>query len=138
MIRACDAYFPGDRADSVSAWRRFATEAMAGLPCEVIDDGRLVASELATNAERHSRSGAPGGKFQGRIAVEATSVLIEVTDQGRDDGRLPEVLVAQGAAETGRGLWLCAALGEVDTERTPEGGCRVCVRLPIARGGVSA
>ena len=51
--------------------------------CPVTDDVILCASELATNAIRHSRSGLPGGTFTVQVAVlSGTRVRIEVRDQG--------------------------------------------------------
>jgi serine/threonine-protein kinase RsbW len=51
--------------------------------CPVADDVLLCASELATNAVRHSRSGLPGGTFTVQVAVVPGSrVRIEVRDEG--------------------------------------------------------
>lgn len=51
--------------------------------CPMADDAILCASELATNAVVHSRSGLPGGSFSVRAALSrAEGVVIEVQDQG--------------------------------------------------------
>lgn len=56
-------------------------EVLAG--CPVADEVILCASELATNAVRHSRSGQPGGTFTVQVAVfPGTHVQIEVRDEG--------------------------------------------------------
>jgi anti-sigma regulatory factor (Ser/Thr protein kinase) len=109
---------------------------MAGLPAEVVDDGRLVASELASNAVDHSRSALPGGKYTGRIEVGADTVVIEVTDQGSDTR--PEVVAlvdADADHGRGRGLLICSKVGHLVAEATPDGGSRVSVRLPIPAAG---
>jgi serine/threonine-protein kinase RsbW len=47
------------------------------------DDVLLCASELATNAIRHSQSGLPGGKFTLRAELSTDgSVQVEVEDEG--------------------------------------------------------
>jgi two-component sensor histidine kinase len=73
--------------------------------CPFADDFILLASELATNAIVHSRSGLPGGVFTVRAEVQPGDFAsLEVEDQGgpwieRDSGD-----------EHGRGLALVAAL----------------------------
>jgi serine/threonine-protein kinase RsbW len=73
--------------------------------CPFADDFILLASELATNAIVHSRSGLPGGVFTVRAEVRPGDfAVLEVEDQGgpwieRDSG-----------VEHGRGLALVAAL----------------------------
>jgi anti-sigma regulatory factor (Ser/Thr protein kinase) len=54
----------------------------AGLPTSVLDGARLVASELVTNAVKHSGL-AEGTPIQVRIAVDPRRVRIEVCDQGQ-------------------------------------------------------
>ncbi len=121
--------FPGDQPQSAGAFRRFVVAALTGLPPEVVEDGRLVASELAANAGEHTRSGLAGGAFLGRVEIGVDAVLIEVVDQGSDT-EAPEVLDL-AEAEHGRGLAICCALGELHTDTTPGGGRRVAVRLPL-------
>jgi anti-sigma regulatory factor (Ser/Thr protein kinase) len=114
---------------SVSEFRRMVGEALAGLPADVVDGGRVVASELATNAVVHSRSRMPGGKYVGKVEIGIDVVIIEVEDEG------PDPDAPQGDVdEHGRGLIICAAFGELHTETTPSGGRRSAVRLPLAGG----
>jgi anti-sigma regulatory factor (Ser/Thr protein kinase) len=120
---------PGDLR-SASEFRGLAARALAGLPAGVVEDGRLVASELAANASEHSRSALPGGEFTGRIEVGAAHVVIEVVDQG-SDSEAPEVVDLVDAVR-GRGLLICSKLGQLSTDTTPDGGRRVAVRLPIS------
>jgi anti-sigma regulatory factor (Ser/Thr protein kinase) len=124
-----DQIFPGVPV-SVADFRRFVVQALAGLPQGLVEGGCLVASELATNAVTHSRSKLPGGKYLGRVEIGIDAVLIEVVDQGADDSA-PEVLVGESTDEHGRGLFLCAAYGQLSTEITP-GGRRTAARLPLS------
>ena len=51
--------------------------------CPAVDDVVLCASELATNAVRHSRSGLRGGSFTVRVTVvRGVSVRVDVQDDG--------------------------------------------------------
>ena len=51
--------------------------------CPVADDVIICASELATNAVLHSRSGLPGGTFTVRLAISHGSfVRLDVEDNG--------------------------------------------------------
>jgi anti-sigma regulatory factor (Ser/Thr protein kinase) len=51
--------------------------------CPALDDVVLCASELATNAVRHSRSGLRGGTFTMRVTVvRGVSIRIDVRDDG--------------------------------------------------------
>jgi serine/threonine-protein kinase RsbW len=51
--------------------------------CPAADDVVLCASELATNAVRHSRSGLRGGTFTVRVTVShGASVRVDVKDDG--------------------------------------------------------
>lgn len=108
------------------------------------DDAQLCVSELAANAVRHTRSGGPDGSY--RVIVETGPggrVHVEVCDQGGTDA-VPQVLL--GGAESGRGLWTCAALGVFGASRDRSArrrgvdqpgdrpGCRVWVDLPRPAG----
>jgi anti-sigma regulatory factor (Ser/Thr protein kinase) len=59
----------------------------------VIDDALLVATEVATNAVLHTRSGLPGGTFTVRAEVRATgdvcTLRVEVHDAGPFDADQP-------------------------------------------------
>jgi len=51
--------------------------------CPAVDDVVLCASELATNAARHSRSGLRGGTFTMRVTVApGVSVRVDIQDDG--------------------------------------------------------
>jgi anti-sigma regulatory factor (Ser/Thr protein kinase) len=121
--------FPGE-AQSVGEFRRLVGQALAGLPTEVVEGGRVTASELGTNAIQHSRSGLSGGKWIGKVEIGIDAVLIEVTDQGAAD-TVPDV----DPDEHNRGLILCRAFGQLSTEITETGGRRTRVRIPLAAAG---
>lgn len=81
-----------------------------GCPPAVTDDVLVCATELASNAVVHSRSGQPGGYFTVEVAVRAEeSVYVAVRDSGG-----PWTGSAARAddhdAECGRGLRVVAAL----------------------------
>jgi anti-sigma regulatory factor (Ser/Thr protein kinase) len=77
--------YPGSR-DTVRCVRQDVRAFLGGCPEVVADDAELVASELATNAIRHSLSGAAGGTYVVRVSHYATEkipyVWVEVEDQG--------------------------------------------------------
>ncbi len=62
---------------SVHAARRFATDALAGLPAEALESTELMVSELATNCIRHEHR-----SFYVTISRAARQVRVEVTDSG--------------------------------------------------------
>jgi anti-sigma regulatory factor (Ser/Thr protein kinase) len=78
---------------SVAAARRFATEALRGLPWDVVQSVELMVSELATNCVRHTDSG-----FDLAIAVGADEVRVKATDRaaGTPTMRSPEPTDAHG------------------------------------------
>ena len=83
------------------------------------DDVLLIASELSTNAVRHS-SGAPGSVLL-RAWVEDQDVVLEVEDDG-EGLAWPESLdeLPDTDAEQGRGLFLVNALADdVEAEHRP-------------------
>jgi hypothetical protein len=86
---------------SVTAARHLAREVATGLPTEMAQNLELVVSELATNAVRHART-----PFRLTI-LTAPTLRVEVADGS-------SVLPAGGTpdrwSESGRGLWLVAAL----------------------------
>jgi serine/threonine-protein kinase RsbW len=107
-IMAAD-WFPGT-PDQVGQARRFITGVL-GDDCPGLDDVLVMASEIATNAVRHTRSGGPGGWFDMTVSVAGDTIRVTVTDCGgaseprvRHDG--PGGAVAVG----GRGLSLVDAL----------------------------
>jgi anti-sigma regulatory factor (Ser/Thr protein kinase) len=62
---------------SVHAARRFATDALAGLPADALETIELMVSELATNCIRHERM-----SFYVTISRLQREIRIEVTDSG--------------------------------------------------------
>lgn len=90
------------------AARRFVAEALTQWgKTERLDDVRLCASELATNAVLH---GAPaGGKVFVRVELHATLLRIEVHDSGNG---MPTVREARSTADDGRGLLLVSAVAD--------------------------
>lgn len=91
--------------DQVHHVRAFVTELIAG--CPVADDVVLLTSELATNAIRHTASGA-GGTFSVVVKVERKSVTVEVHDLG---AMTEPAFTGSGALrESGVGLGLVQAL----------------------------
>jgi serine/threonine-protein kinase RsbW len=99
--------FAGQKAQvhAVRAW-------VGGLlpACDALDDLILIATELATNAVTHTRSGDPGGRITVDVTWSADCARVVVGDQGSDE--VPDTPREQqpGEAETGRGLFLVAAL----------------------------
>jgi len=73
-----------------------------------VDDVVLVASELATNAIRHSDSGKPGGSFTLQVAEFTDAWHVRIDDQG---GRgSPASGQPKETDEVGRGLPVIASL----------------------------
>jgi anti-sigma regulatory factor (Ser/Thr protein kinase) len=71
---------------TVSHVRREVRAILGLCPGTIADDVELVVSELASNAIRHSRSGADGGTYTVRISHQVTEkvpyIWVEVHDQG--------------------------------------------------------
>jgi serine/threonine-protein kinase RsbW len=77
-------------------------------PAEAVEDILVCATELATNAVLHSRSGLPGGHFSVEVAICAgRCVRVTVEDSG---GLWVERGTGGGDAGCGRGLRLVSAL----------------------------
>src|SRR5579862_6274698 len=94
--------YPGT-ADQVRQVRKDLAPVVDG--CPLADDLTLLASELATNAVVHSKSGQPGGTFTVRAEVRPGDYAwLEVEDQGG-----PWVHRKPGD-EDGRGLAIVTAL----------------------------
>jgi anti-sigma regulatory factor (Ser/Thr protein kinase) len=94
--------FAGD-AGQVRAARRFLAGVLDG--CPAAGDALLCASELATNAVLHSRSGGQGGHFTVRATRRAGSVRVEVVDDGGPWGHERD-----GDGQSGRGLLIVGEL----------------------------
>lgn len=115
--------FPGD-GRQLRVLRRWLESVLPG--CEARDDLASVATELASNAIRHTRSGW-GGCFAVEIAVGQHCVRVAVTDNGAPEG--PR-LVDDPDAETGRGLLLVRALAERTGIRGDQRSRMVWAELP--------
>jgi anti-sigma regulatory factor (Ser/Thr protein kinase) len=97
--------FPGD-ARQLGVLRKWIAGLLPAGP--VRDDVAIVATELGSNAIRHSASGC-GGTFEVELAFTATAIRVAVADGG-GPGR-PRV-IAEADGEYGRGLLLVAGLAE--------------------------
>lgn len=100
------ARYPAQPA-SVTAARRFVTDAvLAADATELLDDARLLVSELATNAVMHART-----EFTVTVHVGPGSIHVEVQD-GDEHFPVPGAAVpvpGDLGGEHGRGLQLLAA-----------------------------
>ena len=107
----------------LSAW----LERQPGVNTDAIDDLLVVCSELCTNAASHSSGHDMAAVLSARI--DRDSVVLEVSDDG---GGFPfggggHIKAAEAAAESGRGLFIVAALtDEMTVESTGE---RTLVRV---------
>lgn len=87
--------FPNERS-SVTAVRRFATEALDGRPPELVEVAELLVSELASNCVRHTNS-----EFEIVVEDRGSTVRVIATDWG--DGQ-PTMRANDPASLSGRGL----------------------------------
>ena len=93
----------------------------------------LLASELVTNAIRHSRSGESGGSVTLATLQDADGIRVEVTDDGSAD----DSPVVKDDAYTcdGHGLFLVEAVAdEWGYRREDDDGTTVWFRLGLAGG----
>ncbi len=95
--------FPGE-ASQLRTLRRWLTSFLPD--CEPRDDLVSIATELASNAIRHTRSG-HGGQFAVGITTYQDRTVVAVTDGGAPQG--PK-LITDPNGENGRGLLLVHAL----------------------------
>ncbi|SEG85782.1 Anti-sigma regulatory factor (Ser/Thr protein kinase) [Actinacidiphila yanglinensis] len=84
----------------------------------LMDDAKLLVSELVTNALRYGR----GAEVEFRLVITLQGLLLAVND-GSD--RRPRLEVAGSSSETGRGLFLVAALAD-DWAVSPDGTTTWC------------
>jgi serine/threonine-protein kinase RsbW len=98
--------FPG-REDQVGQVRRFVAELLAGYPER--DDIALCASELATNAIRHTASGR-GGLFAVELSWTGMTIRLAVADGGAPAGPALRQHDPDALEEAGRGLDVVASL----------------------------
>ena len=76
------------------------------------EDAVLVASELATNALRHTRSSSDGGMFVVRINDHGDRIRISVVDYGSNADWNGQTTDPETWTEHGRGLVLVNALAK--------------------------
>lgn len=110
--------FPG-RADTIAAAREAIQRVLADSPA--CDAAVVVASELAANAIRHTRTGDRDGMYYLQVQRTAGHIWIGLTDDG---GPRPHDAAPPGD-EHGRGLMLVAALAQEWGYRTSYDGRRV-------------
>jgi anti-sigma regulatory factor (Ser/Thr protein kinase) len=101
-----------------------------------VDDVVLVASELAANAIRHSKSGEPGGSFVLQIVEFSDAWHVRVEDQGGPSSPRPED--AEQTDETGRGLPVVAALSRAWGVIGDSGGRTVWAEIPYPKDDIVA
>jgi anti-sigma regulatory factor (Ser/Thr protein kinase) len=89
---------------SVHAARRFATDALAGLPAAALEAAELMVSELATNCIRHERM-----SFYVRVSRSPQGVRVEVTDSGSG---VPAMRSPGPNDPSGRGLQIVDMLSD--------------------------
>jgi anti-sigma regulatory factor (Ser/Thr protein kinase) len=89
-------------ASSVAAARSLVAEALAGIPADVVEDIRLMVSELASNAIEHAVSG-----YRLTISRSRQEIRVEVTDGG---GGTPAMRSPGPDALKGHGLQIVNAL----------------------------
>ncbi|MFD0884348.1 ATP-binding protein [Streptosporangium algeriense] len=97
--------------ESAKEGREWVTERLSearAVPADLLDDVRLLTSELVTNAITHTRS--RGGAVLIRLGVSRSGdpllVHVEVVDAGSAEGVCPQVLPCSSDSENGRGLFL--------------------------------
>jgi anti-sigma regulatory factor (Ser/Thr protein kinase) len=100
--------FPG-RPEALSSLRHWVRDLLRGHPRA--DDAELIASELGTNAVRHTASGTAAGSLRVAVRLAGRSVAIAVTDQGTADSS-PEVRHPGAESTRGRGLDIVTALAD--------------------------
>ncbi|MDT0331022.1 ATP-binding protein [Nocardiopsis lambiniae] len=101
--------FPG-HVDEIARVRTFVRALLQDHPTG--DDAVLIASELATNALRHTRSSGDGGMFVVRINDHGDRVRIAVVDYGSNHDWDGKIVSPEPWTEHGRGLVLVDALAK--------------------------
>ncbi|MFD1120808.1 ATP-binding protein, partial [Sphaerisporangium aureirubrum] len=113
--------FPG-KTDQVRAARLFVQAHLPHHP-----DADLIASELATNAVEHTRTGQPGGIFTATVKHHPDgTAYIEIADQGGPTAFGTRTPTREG----GRGLHLVTALTTTWGVNGDAAGRIVWVQLP--------
>ena len=125
LLTAIDVRYPVEPSTVPAARKAFA-EAFAGLPEDLLENGKIVLSELVTNAVRY---GADPDRGWVHVVVHRVpmGMRIEVTDSGESGGA--PVLRADDADRTsGWGLFLVARLADrwgVQSDRTTTVWCEL-------------
>ncbi|WP_230864216.1 ATP-binding protein [Streptomyces clavuligerus] len=70
-----------------------------------VDDAQLVVGELAANAVKHTRSGAPGGSFHVTVVFRDGRVRVVVADQGGGGGPRSAPSATRTRAAGGSSSW---------------------------------
>lgn len=112
----------GEARRAIAAWTD-------RLDAEVVDDIKLLVTELITNACRY---GSDGGPIALELALDGTSVRLSVTDGG--PGFEAEVEDSRPAEESGRGLIIVDALADRWGIDSSSGTC-VWAELDLAARG---
>jgi anti-sigma regulatory factor (Ser/Thr protein kinase) len=89
---------------SVHAARRFAIDALAGLPADALEAIELMVSELATNCIRHERT-----SFYVTVSTMQRVIRVEVTDSGSG---MPTMRSPGPNDPSGRGLQIVDMLSD--------------------------
>jgi anti-sigma regulatory factor (Ser/Thr protein kinase) len=118
--------FPG-RPEALGTLRHWVRDLLDGHPRA--DDAELIASELGTNAVRHTASGTTHGSIRVAVRLAGRSVAIAITDQGTTDSS-PQVRHPGADSTRGRGLDIVAALADgLSIEGTHQGRTVTAVLL---------
>jgi signal transduction histidine kinase len=106
----------------------------ATLPASVTSTGYRIVQEALTNVVRH----ASGSHARVRVTRDDDTVVIEVLDDGRDDGRGEEPAAPPGTGQGVRGMRerAQAAGGTLEAGPLAGGGWRVVATLPTGSQGV--
>jgi len=116
------------RAEHVAAARTFVAKALAELGT-ITETAVLLASELVTNAVRHSKSRRPGGTVTLIILEIADGVRVEVTDDGSDHSS--PVVKGDVFSSDGHGLQLVENMAEQWGYLRAEAGTSVWFQLAL-------
>jgi serine/threonine-protein kinase RsbW len=109
---------------SIAAARRFATEALEGIPSETLDAVELMVSELATNSIRHANTA-----YEVAVTRARQTIRVEVTD---DAGGTPAMRSPGPDEPTGRGLRIIEMLSDAwGVEQRKASGKTVWFRLTV-------
>jgi serine/threonine-protein kinase RsbW len=103
-LRPTVRIFPGEERQ-LHAMRRWLEELFDEHP--VLSDLACIATELGTNAIRHTASGRPGGSFAAVITRRPGAITVAIADQG---GPWEPLVIDDPDSESGRGLLIVRGL----------------------------